>query len=77
METSCLIETMNMIVIKTILKSLKNESIFIKYTKLIIMNNTASISQWASIRLAVGAAMFITYTIFYAAYYFSQFQQNR
>lgn len=40
------------------------------------MVNTASISQWASIRLAVGAAMFITYLIFYMAYYFAQFKQN-
>lgn len=39
------------------------------------ISSVAPISQWASIRLAVGAAMFITYFVFYAAYYFAQFKQ--
>lgn len=40
------------------------------------MSDTASISDWASIRLAVGAALFITYFIFYLAYYFATFKQS-
>jgi hypothetical protein len=40
------------------------------------MGDTAAISQWASIRLAVGAAMFITYFIYYAAYHFTNWKQN-
>lgn len=40
------------------------------------MSSAAPISHWAALRLAVGAAMFITYTIFYAAYYFAQFKQS-
>ena len=39
-------------------------------------SNVASINLWATIRLAVGASMFITYFFFYAAYYFAQFKQN-
>ena len=39
-------------------------------------STVATISRWASIRLAVGAAMFITYFIFYAAYYYAQFKQK-
>ena len=37
---------------------------------------TASIAQWASIRLAVGAAMFLTYFFFYSAYLFAQLRQS-
>ncbi len=40
------------------------------------MSDTAAISSWASIRLAVGSAMFITYAIFYAAYHFASFKQH-
>lgn len=40
------------------------------------MATTASIEEWASIRLAVGAAMFMTYFMFYIAYYFAQFKQD-
>lgn len=40
------------------------------------MSNTAAISSWASIRLAVGSAMFITYSIFYTAYHFASFKQH-
>jgi hypothetical protein len=36
----------------------------------------ASISQWGSIRLAVGASMFITYFLFYCAYWYSSFKQK-
>ena len=39
------------------------------------MTDTAAISQWVNIRLAVGACMFITYLIFYAAYHFANFKQ--
>lgn len=39
-------------------------------------SSTASINLWATIRQAVGGAMFITYLLFYAAYYFAQFKQN-
>ncbi len=38
--------------------------------------STASISQWASIRMAVGSAMFLTYFFFYVAYYIALFKQN-
>jgi len=40
------------------------------------MGDIAAISQWASIRLAIGAAMFIAYFIFYAAYHFAHFKQG-
>jgi uncharacterized membrane protein YjfL (UPF0719 family) len=39
-------------------------------------NQYASISQWGSIRLAVGSAMFITYFLFFCAYWYSNFKQK-
>ena len=39
------------------------------------MSDIAAISQWASIRLAIGASMFITYLLFYAAYHFASIKQ--
>lgn len=40
------------------------------------MSDTAAISQWASMRLAVGAAMFVAYFMYYAAYHFANFMQS-
>jgi len=40
------------------------------------MSDTAAISQWASMRLAVGAAMFVAYFMYYAAYHFANFRQS-
>jgi hypothetical protein len=36
----------------------------------------ADISQWGSIRLAVGSSMFITYFLFYCAYWYSDLKQK-
>lgn len=36
----------------------------------------ASVSDWASLRKAVAAALFITYFLYYAVYYFASFKQN-
>jgi hypothetical protein len=40
------------------------------------MNDQAAISKWASIRLAVGAAMFIAYLVYFVAYHFASFRQH-
>ncbi len=36
----------------------------------------ASVSEWAGLRKAVGAALFITYFVYFAVYYFASFKQN-
>ena len=48
------------------------------YKKVIIMNfiPQASVSEWAGLRKAVGAALFITYFVYFAVYYFASFKQN-
>jgi hypothetical protein len=53
-----------------------NKSLFNITKSMSSNNNTASISQWASIRLAVGAAMVITYSLYYAAQHYANFKQN-
>jgi len=40
------------------------------------MPDYASISQWGSIRLAVGSSLFITYFLFFCAYWYSSFKQQ-
>jgi amino acid transporter len=39
------------------------------------MADTATIAQWASLRLAVGSSLFITWFLFLLAYWFSCFKQ--
>jgi hypothetical protein len=36
----------------------------------------ASVSEWAGLRKAVGAALLITYFVYYTVYYFASFRQN-
>ena len=40
------------------------------------MTDVASISEWASIRLAVGSALFITYFVFAVAYWYALIKQE-
>lgn len=40
------------------------------------MGDTATIALWASLRLASGSALFITYFFYFLAYWFSSFKQN-
>lgn len=36
----------------------------------------ATVSEWASLRKAVAASLFITYFVYYAVYYFASFRQK-
>ena len=40
------------------------------------MSDTASIQLWASLRLASGSALFITYFVYFCAYWFSEFKKE-